>query len=258
MSDGKSDEDDVPVDLANPNFKRGQLAGFEQTAILNAFSAEISGIEATINDGKEATVYLCQNFQGEPEFVCAKVFRARKFRAFQNNTEYINTHKMRDRRVAKAIRRGSRAGRSMTHHLWIEQEWNALNTLYDAGASVPQPIRRSDQAILMEFIDHEGQPAPLLADLRLHQQEAERLYDQVIRDIETLLECNLVHGDLSPFNILYQSGRVRMIDVPQALDITTASDPWTLFYRDIDHVVGYFRKFGVDVDPLDVALKLWR
>ena len=65
----------------------------------------MSEVVGMINDGKEATVYLCRaRPSAEAEFVAAKMYRARKFRAFANETTYINPEKIQDRRMAKAIR----------------------------------------------------------------------------------------------------------------------------------------------------------
>jgi RIO kinase 1 len=97
-----------------------------------------------------------------------------------------------------------------------------------------------------------------LAELRLDRDEAERVFQMVVRDIEIMLECGIVHGDLSAYNILYLDGTPRLIDLPQATTIDDAADPWSLFHRDVANVCEYFRKRGVDADALDLALRLWQ
>jgi RIO kinase 1 len=79
-----------------------------------------------------------------------------------------------------------------------------------------------------------------------------------VRDIEILLECGVIHGDLSAYNILYVDDTPRMIDLPQAMRIDDVADPWTLFHRDVANICDYFGKRGVEVDALDLALRLWR
>lgn len=248
-----------PSDLARPEFTRGSLAAAERRVIEQEFSSYVDAVVGLINDGKEATVYLCRTRPGvaDTDQLAAKMYRARKFRAFANEATYINPDKIRDRRMGKAMRQKTRHGRAAAHHHWIDREWQMLEMLHAAGASVPQPYLHCSDGILMEYIGRGGERAPALAELRLTQEEAERVFPLVVRDIEILLACGVVHGDLSAYNILYLDGTPRLIDLPQATRIDDAPDPWALFHRDITNVCEYFHKRGVDVDVLDLALRLW-
>ncbi len=252
--------DDSRIDLQDGRLKRGQLAGLEQRLVMDVFSKHVSNVAGVVNDGKEATVYLCPVRPGSGitgAFVAAKVYRSRRFRAFRNNADYRNLDNVTDRRLRKAIRQGSRTGQRAGQHMWVNREWEVLSVLHQAGASVPQPHDHSPDAVLMELVGTDGAAAPALAQLRLTPDDAQRAFAAVLEDVEILLDCGLVHGDLSAYNILYHDGRPRMIDLPQAVDVDGSADAWTLFHRDIDNVCGYFRRQGVDADPLDVAVKLW-
>jgi RIO kinase 1 len=279
-------DDDRYIDLTRPGFLRGQLAEAEQQVIRREFSSCVEEVVGKINDGKEATVYLCRTRAearvsalgadarvsalgadarvsahesgGVGEYVAAKMYRARKFRAFANDSSYTNYGKLRDRRKAKMLTQRSRRGREAAHQLWIDHEWDVLNRLFEAGASVPQPHLRCEAGILMEFIGDDGAAAPKLAEVRLPQDAASDAFRQILRDVEILLDCRLVHGDLSAYNVLYVAGRTRLIDVPQAVSIDDAPDPWSLFLRDVTNICDFFRRRGVERDALDVALELWR
>ena len=247
-------------DLSRPTFTRVSLATAEREVIAREFSNYVDEVVGMINDGKEATVYLCRarTDVADVDHLAAKMYRARKFRAFSNEATYINTDKVRDRRMAKAMRQKTRHGRDAAHHHWIGREWQMLEELHAAGASVPKPYMHCSDGILMEYIGRNGERAPALAELRLDREEAERAFPMVVRDIEIMLECGIVHGDLSAYNILYLDETPRLIDLPQATRIDDASDPWTLFHRDVSNVCEYFRKRGLEVDTLDLALGLWR
>jgi len=247
-------------DLSRPAFTRVSLAEAERQVIEREFSRYVGEVIGMINDGKEATVYLCRARPdvAEPGYFAAKMYRARKFRAFASDANYINPDKIRDRRMAKAMRQRTRHGREAAHHLWIDREWQMLEMLHAAGASVPVPYMHCSDGILMEYIGRDGERAPALVELRLSVDEAERAFAKVLRDIEILLDCRVVHGDLSAYNILYLDDTPRLIDLPQATRIDDSPDPWTLFHRDIVNVCDYFRRRGVDVDALDLALRLWR
>ena len=88
--------------------------------------------------------------------------------------------------------------------------------------------------------------------------EAESAFASLTRDLEILLDCGYVHGDLSPYNVLYLDGAARMIDLPQAVRIDETPDAWTLFHRDVDNLTRYFTRNGVMSDPIDLAIRLWR
>jgi RIO kinase 1 len=249
-----------PWDLARPGFTRGSLAAAERQVIEQEFATYVAEALGMVNDGKEATVYLCRVRAGscEAEYLAAKMYRARKFRAFTTDAKYVNVDRVRDKRLAKAMRQKSRHGRDAAHYQWIDREWQMLEMLHAAGASVPQPYMHCSVGILMEYIGVAEQRAPALAELRLTKEEAQQAFEAVVRDLEILLECGVIHGDLSAYNILYIDNTPRMIDLPQAMRIDDAADPWTLFHRDVANICDYFGKRGIEVDALDLALRLWR
>ena len=250
--------DDRDIDLTEVNFTRGMLAGLEQRVLLDAFSGYVSAVEGVVNDGKEATVYRCRP---KPEvgngYLAAKMYRARKFRAFGNDARYVDPSRVRDRRLAKAIKQRSRKGRRLSHRMWIDHEWQVLNLLYESGASVPKPYARCNEGILMELIGDGARAAPMLVHVQLTPDEAKATFGAVLRDMEILLDCGLVHGDLSAFNILYEKGRPTIIDLPQAVEVDTVADAWLLFYRDMENICSYFRRQGMILDTLDTATRLW-
>lgn len=248
-------EDDA-LDLARAAFTRGMLAAAETHVIAMEFSSHVTRVVSKINDGKEATVYLCEDADGH--HLAAKMYRARKFRAFANDSTYSNPARRKDRRLAKAIRHRSRKGVLAAHHEWVDREWQVLNLLFEAGASVPQPVMRCASGILMEYLGTGMQRAPTLAELRLPTDEAEQALASVLRDVETMLDHGLIHGDLSAYNVLYLGGRARMIDLPQAVRIDDAADPWPLFVRDITNLCDYFTRCGMELDGLGLAMRMWR
>lgn len=246
------------IDLMGGGFTRGMLADLEQKMLLEVFSRDIESVEYRVNDGKEATVYLCRGTEavgGKP--LAAKVYRDRRFRGFANNADYSDVNRIADRRLAKAVRKGSKVGRRASQRMWVDREWQALEVLHRLGASVPRPVDHAPAAVLMEFVGDEQGAAPMLAQCRLEKAAAERTWALLLRDVEILLSCGLVHGDLSAYNVLVHEGRPRMIDLPQVVDVDDAVDAWSLFYRDIDNLSAFFIRLGVELDPMSEAIRLW-
>src|SRR5436309_2682820 len=83
------------------------------------------------------------------------------------------------------------------------------------------------------------------------------LFTRIMRNVELWLAYNVVHGDLSAFNILWWEGNVTIIDVPQAVDPRVNPNARDLLARDIDNVCRYFSRSGVQADPARLAARLW-
>jgi RIO kinase 1 len=243
-------DDEQSVDMINPQFKREDLRRLERHSIRQAFDT-VSNIVDIVNDGKEATVYLCETTDGG--LAAAKIYRAQKFRAFSNAKSYVDTRAIRDRRAAKAIRKGTHRGKAMGQLMWVEREWNALHVLHESGASVPRPLAHSEVGILMEYLGDEEQAAPTLVEMKLQGAQAAWAWEQCLTDVEHLLDCDLIHGDLSGYNVLWWQGRPRLIDLPQAVDYRTLGNAFDLLHRDIANLAKSFAGADLKIDPISVA-----
>ena len=145
-------KDYEPVDLARAGFKIHQLEALEKDNIENAFAGYVAEALGQINDGKEATVYLCRGGEiTDGGYLAAKMFKARVFRSFNTDRNYRNFSKHRDKRMAKAMARRSKKGEAAFHKHWIASEWRYLNLLFDAGVRVPKPYAQSNDGVLMEY-----------------------------------------------------------------------------------------------------------
>jgi RIO kinase 1 len=132
-----------------------------------------------------------------------------------------------------------------------------LQLLHESYADVPRPIAAAGEAILMEYFGDEGAAAQQLNRVRLPLDEAPGLFQRVLNNIELMLSLNLVHGDLSPHNVLYREGEVRLIDFPQASDPRFNRHAEELLSRDIANVVRYFGQYGIEADAAGLCRDLW-
>jgi RIO kinase 1 len=211
-----------------------------------------------VKSGKEANVYCCRACPNRGHaFFALKVYKPRKNRSFRNAAIYQEGRVITDARTARAVRNKSRFGRAAEFGSWANHEFATLDLLHAAGADVPRPVRAESNAILIEFVGQGGHPAPQLRDVRLSPAEAERLLEQALRNVEIMLSCDVVHGDLSAYNMLYSGGELRVIDLPQAVDARTNRHAKSLLVRDVANVCGYFAAQGADAKPGTFAEELW-
>jgi RIO kinase 1 len=165
--------------------------------------------------------------------------------------------------IERAIRNKTAFGQRAAHTSWLMHEFTALERLYEAGAAVPQPIAASDNAILMTYHGDEHMAAPTLNTVRLPSVEAESLFREVVSNIHLMLQQDLVHGDLSAYNILYwQAGdspaEITLIDFPQVVNLQTNDRAGFILGRDIQRTCQYFAGQGVQCNAQAMFEALWR
>jgi len=127
--------------------------------------------------------------------------------------------------------------------LAAEKEFEFLKTAENAGVSVPRPIAHNRHVVVMDFI--EGMDLIDINEL----EDTEGLLDEIIENIRLTYNAELIHGDLSSFNIVLQmDGKPLFIDWPQAEPIDHPNSE-TLIRRDVENVLTHFqRKYFITRD----------
>ncbi|MDQ6644012.1 MAG: hypothetical protein M3Y76_06145 [Chloroflexota bacterium] len=227
---------------------------------LDYFFAEgmITEILYEVKRGKEATVYCCQAHPSTgAELLAAKIYRSRNNRGFKNDAIYQEGRVITNGQLRRAVQNKSRFGRQVQFGMWVNHEFDVLTALYRAGADVPQPIARTQSAILMEYFGDRERAARSLQSSELSRMEARVVFDNLLRNIELWLAHNYIHGDLSGYNILYWQGQAKIIDFPQAVDPRFNSNALFLLTRDIEKVCQYVARFNLEYDGRRIAEHLW-
>ena len=218
-----------------------------------------------VRGGKEATVYCCR---GGPSLggrlVAAKIYRPRKFRELSNDAIYRegrglldhrgHRERARDRRLNRAVRRGSRKGKEVTHVSWVMHEFGTLEALHHAGGAVPEPLAATRNGILMGFVGDDDGAAPTLDRASFDRADGPALLAEALRNVELLLSLGWVHGDLSAYNLMLWEGRLVMIDLPQVCDVLANPHAVGLYLRDVERVCRFFDR---NLDPRAVADAIW-
>jgi RIO kinase 1 len=166
-------------------------------------------------------------------------------------------HMARDGKAKRAVRAKSEFGRKVQYATWLQQEWEVMKHLARAGADVPAPLAVGERALLMPFLGDEDGPAPMLYEVRLDRADVVRVVDTLLDNIELMLDAQVVHGDLSPYNIMYVNEQPIIIDLPQAVDPRLNRNGCTLLTRDVDHVCAWAARYGVTRPAGRIAAQLW-
>ncbi|RZC53017.1 hypothetical protein C5167_011867 [Papaver somniferum] len=201
-------------------------------------------INGCISTGKEANVYHATKDDGQ-EFA-VKVYKTP-----------VPGFKDGNRRIQRdyCFRRGylKHNPRQMPK-TWAENEMMNLMMLKAAGTRCPTPIFLRQNVLVMEFVGKSGRAAPCLKDANLSEAKMRECYVQMVMVMRILYQkCNLVHGDLSEYNILYYEGSLHIIDVSQSVDL---DHPLALYFLRLDciHVSDFFENNGVGVRPIHELL----
>lgn len=228
----------------------------------------ITDVLARVKGGKEANVYCCQAHPNLGlDLVAAKIYRPRAHRTLRNDALYKEGRLMldaqgkgvlRDARLKRAVAAKTDFGKEVMTFSWIEHEYDMMQTLHEAGADVPRPIGHEGNAILMAYIGEVNQPAPTLNSVRLDPDEARPMFERLLWHVELMLAHDRVHGDLSPYNVLYWQGKATVIDFPQAVVALKNQNALRLLTRDIRRLCDYFNAYGVEADATALATEFWQ
>ncbi len=221
-----------------------------------------------LKTGKEADVSLldrrltAEHADREPEQQCwlaVKQYRSAEHRMFHRDAGYLEGRRVRRSREMRAMATRTEFGRELIAGQWAHAEFAVLSRLWQAGAAVPYPVQLIGTELMMEFIGSDGVAAPRLAQVRPDRIEAATLYAQMREVLRQLADAGYAHGDLSPYNVLVDDGRIVLIDLPQAVDLVGNPQGFAYLRRDCDNICSWFAAHGAPhADPVELTEFLLR
>lgn len=202
----------------------------------------IKALGGVISTGKEANVFYADgHFECKDVPMAVKIYRV-ETSEFYRMDEYLFGDKRFDlRRISK----------KELIFVWTEKEFRNLQRAWESGINVPKPFVHLKNIILMKFLGENEIPASTLADLGYELKEivnVKDLFDEIIENVRKLyINAELVHADLSEYNIVLFKDEPYLIDMGQSV---LKDHPYAMSYleRDLKNVIRFFSKFGVKSD----------
>src|SRR5205823_5994539 len=113
---------------------------------------------------------------------------------------YRGARRTGERRLDKAIAQGTKAGMAFRARLWLATEFETLCRLWSAGVSVPYPVQKLGNELMIQLIGSPEEAAPRLVHARLDRPAVGEAWEQLTDAMHAMVRCGVVHGDLSPYN----------------------------------------------------------
>ena len=199
-------------------------------------------VHGVVSAGKEARVYWGRNTEGKE--LAVKIYLTSSAEFLKGMRKYIEG----DRRF-KNVKHDTRS----LIFTWAQKEFRNLEQASRAKVRVPKPIAVKNNVLVMEFIGKDGVSAPSLKE-RLPSDPG-KVYNVLLTFLGRLYrKADLVHGDLSEYNVMVWNGRPVLFDMSQSVP---TSHPLAEFLlrRDLANVNRFFSRLGVKVFSVDEAYR---
>jgi RIO kinase 1 len=203
------------------------LFRFLSKGILN----EVNGV---VSAGKEARVYWGKTKEGKE--LAVKIYLTSSAEFKKGMMMYIEG----DYRF-KNVKHDTRS----LIFTWAQKEYRNLQEAARAKIRVPTPIALESNVLIMEFLGKDGVSAPTLKEQP--PDDPIKTYKLLLTYMKRLYQkAELVHGDLSEYNLITWKGKLVMFDMSQSVP---TSHPLAQFLlnRDITNVNRFFSRIGVKV-----------
>ena len=101
-----------------------------------------------------------------------------------------------------------------------------------------------------------GGPAPRLSDWNFEEAEARTVFTQLMQEVVRMLCADVVHADLSVFNVLLEDTGPVVIDFPQSIGASQNTHAKRILLRDVYNITSHFR-FGRKLKELRFGHEMW-
>ncbi len=198
---------------------------------------DIDYIDFPISSGKESLIFNVK--LRDKSTRALKIYKMSTLK-FSNTMEYIKGDYRFDR---------EKINRSNVVYVWAQKEYTNLEDIRNSGVHAPKPYGFYKNILLMSYLGTSRGPAPQIKDLQAGFNE---IYLKLRKAIWTMYNrANIVHADLSEYNILYYRKDPYIIDVGQSVS-TKHPMAEEFLKRDIKNISTFFLKKGIECDAAEL------
>ena len=202
---------------------------------------EIETIDYPIARGKEAHVFRATSKAGP---LAVKIFHTTNA-VFKGLAKYIDG----DPRFSGLSRRH----RELVN-IWVRKEFRNLKRMRNSGLRVPEPMMNLKNVLVMEFIGDNESPSPRLKDVEVDDPKG--VFEDLLEIAAVIWQtCDLVHADLSEYNILWHDGRPWVIDAGQAVT-TRHPSAKEFLVRDITRITEWALRRGLEATVAESLVRV--
>jgi len=210
---------------------------FDRLTLMALYKLMKSGVIDTLDfpvaRGKEAHVFHGTDINGQP--VAVKIFHTSNA-VFKNLIQYIEG----DPRFS-----GLRRKHRDLVEVWVRKEYRNMKRLARWGLDVPKALGVHKNVLVMEYLGSATSPSPKLREVNV--DDAQPVYDRLLRFLAVAWQkADLVHGDFSPYNILWHDDQPWVIDVGQGV-VESHPKAQEFLVRDVTRLVEWGEKEGLSV-----------
>jgi RIO kinase 1 len=198
----------------------------------------IDMLDFPISSGKEGNVF--RGITPDKKIVAIKVYRI-STSTFKHISKYI----LGDPRF-KSIGKNRRD----IIYAWTKKEYKNLQRAYNAEVNVPKPIVSLNNVLVMKYLGNSSISAPLLKDVKL--KDPQKIFKMIINFISNMYKkADLVHGDISAYNIVIHKNKPFLIDFGQGV-LVAHPNAQEFLKRDIHNIVSYFKRLNISIDENEI------
>ncbi len=110
----------------------------------------------------------------------------------------------------------------------------------------------------MELVsDAEGFSAARLGEVELDAAQARRFHAVLVQQVKLMLCCGLIHGDLSPYNVLVGPDGPVVIDFPQVVSAGGNNAARAMLLRDVNNLTAWLGRSAPELFDTWYGEEMW-
>ena len=230
------------ADIDKGQLRKTWSGVFDNRTVLNIHKlmskGEIVELRSMLKEGKESKVLSGIGREGKE--IAIKIYAV----------EAANFTKMQQYITGDPRFRGIKKDKYSVIKAWAQKEYKNLQRATEAGIDCPKPHAVENNVLVMSLIGENNRSAPRVTDIEIPSPEYH--FWKIVENMTKLWKkAQIVHGDLSEYNMLFWENKIWFIDFSQSVVVDHLMSV-DFLKRDIHNICKYFSKLGVESDEYKI------